>query len=125
MTRSVVIDYLADSIRLYRRGYAVVSIDILRATTTAATAVALGRRCYPVPSIEAALPLAARLSEPLLVGELGGNMPFGFDLTNSPFEVAARGRRGLRDVPSQCGGHGPLRGRTSRPGGGHRGRNPG
>lgn len=90
MSRSVVIDFLPESVKQYRDGYAIVAIDVIRATTTAATAVALGRRCYPVPSIEAALPLAARLSEPLLCGELGGNMPFGFDITNSPFEVAHR-----------------------------------
>lgn len=87
---SVVVDYLPESVRQYRDGYAVVAVDVIRATTTATTAVALGRRCFPVPTIEAALPLAARLSDPLLVGELGGNMPFGFDLTNSPFEIAAR-----------------------------------
>ncbi|HET9275185.1 MAG TPA: 2-phosphosulfolactate phosphatase [Gemmatimonadales bacterium] len=90
MNRSVVIDFLPESVRQYRDGYAIVAIDVIRATTTAATAVALGRRCYPVPSIEAALPVAARLNEPLLCGELGGNMPFGFDITNSPFEVAHR-----------------------------------
>lgn len=90
MTSTVVIDYLAESLRQYRTGYAVVAIDVIRASTTATTAVSLGRRCYPVGSVEAALPLAARLNEPLLVGELGGNMPFGFDLTNSPFEIAAR-----------------------------------
>jgi 2-phosphosulfolactate phosphatase len=90
VSRSVVIDFLPESVKQYSDGYAVVAIDVIRATTTAATAVAQGRRCYPVPSIEAALPLAARLHEPLLCGELGGNMPFGFDITNSPFEVASR-----------------------------------
>lgn len=90
MTRSVAIDFLPEAVKSYRDGYAIVAIDVIRATTTAATAVALGRRCYPVPSIEAALPMAARLHEPLLCGELGGNMPFGFDITNSPFEVANR-----------------------------------
>jgi 2-phosphosulfolactate phosphatase len=90
VNRSVVIDFLPESVKQYRDGYAVVAIDVIRATTTAMTAVALGRRCYPVPSIEAALPVAARLTEPLLCGELGGNMPFGFDITNSPFEVAHR-----------------------------------
>jgi 2-phosphosulfolactate phosphatase len=68
--------------------WTVVGIDVIRATTTAVTAVATGRRCFPVPSIEAALPLAARLHEPLLVGELGGNMPYGFHLQNSPAEMA-------------------------------------
>jgi 2-phosphosulfolactate phosphatase len=90
VNRSVVIDFLPDSVKQYRDGYAVVAIDVIRATTTATTAVAMGRRCYPVPSIEAAVPLAARLNEPILCGELGGNMPFGFDITNSPFEVAHR-----------------------------------
>ena len=90
MSGSVVIDYLPESVKQYCSGYAVVGVDVIRATTTAVTAVALGRRCYPVPTMEAAVPLAARLHEPLLVGELGGNMPFGFDITNSPAEIAAR-----------------------------------
>jgi 2-phosphosulfolactate phosphatase len=86
----VVIDCFADSVRRYRDAYAVVSVDVIRAATTAVTSVSLGRRCFPVPSIEVALPLAARLDHPLLVGELGGNMPYGFDLTNSPAEIASR-----------------------------------
>jgi 2-phosphosulfolactate phosphatase len=68
-------------------GGAVVGIDVIRATTTAVTAVAAGRRCFPVGSIDAAVPLAARLENPLLVGELGGNMPFGFHFQNSPAEM--------------------------------------
>lgn len=87
---SIVIDCFPDSVRRYRDGYAVVAIDVIRATTTAVTSVASGRRCFPVPSVEVALPLAARLDYPLLVGELGGNMPYGFDLTNSPAEIASR-----------------------------------
>jgi 2-phosphosulfolactate phosphatase len=86
---TVVIDCFPSSAHAYRDGHAIVAVDVLRATTTAQTAVALGRRCYPVPSIEEALPLAARLEQPLLVGELGGNMPYGFDLQNSPAQVAA------------------------------------
>jgi 2-phosphosulfolactate phosphatase len=73
------------------RGWTIVGIDVIRATTTAVTAVASGRRCFPVASIEAAVPLAARLRDPLLVGELGGNMPYGFHLQNSPVEIARRG----------------------------------
>lgn len=71
-----------------RDGYVVVGIDVIRATTTAVTAVAAGRRCFPVDSIEEAVPLAARLDNPLLVGELGGNKPYGFDKQNSPLEMA-------------------------------------
>ncbi len=87
---SVVIDCFPESVRRYREGYAIVAIDVIRATTTAVTAAATGRRCFPVPSIEMAVPLAARLDHPLLVGELGGNMPYGFDMNNSPAEIAQR-----------------------------------
>ncbi|HEU0054155.1 MAG TPA: 2-phosphosulfolactate phosphatase [Longimicrobium sp.] len=90
MNRTVVIDFLPESARRYGSGWAVVAVDVIRATTTAVTAAASGRRCFPVPSIEAALPVAAVLDRPLLCGELGGNMPYGFDLTNSPAAVAAR-----------------------------------
>lgn len=68
----------------------VVGIDVIRATTTAVTAVNAGRRCYPVGSLEAAVPMAGRLDNPLLVGELGGNMPYGFHLQNSPAEMDRR-----------------------------------
>lgn len=71
-------------------GWAIVGMDVIRATSTAVTAVAAGRRCFPVPSLEAAVPLAARLDNPLLVGELGGNMPYGFHLQNSPAEMDRR-----------------------------------
>jgi 2-phosphosulfolactate phosphatase len=85
--RSVVIDFLADSAARYRDDHAIVAIDVIRATTTAATALDLGFRCFPVPSLERAVPLAGRLEAPLLVGELGGNTPYGFDLTNSPAQL--------------------------------------
>jgi 2-phosphosulfolactate phosphatase len=90
VTKTVVVDCFAESAPAYRDGYAAVAIDVIRATTTAITAVETGRECYPVPSIEAALPLAAKLNDPLLAGELGGNMPYGFEVTNSPAELASR-----------------------------------
>ncbi len=67
-----------------------VCVDVFRATTTAVTAVTTGRRCFPVASLEEALPVAAALDRPLLVGELGGSMPYGFDLQNSPAAIAGR-----------------------------------
>lgn len=88
--RTVVIDCFPESAERYSHDHALVVVDVIRATTTAVTAVALGRRCFPVPSLEAAVPLAARLDQPVLVGELGGNMPYGFDMTNSPAELSAR-----------------------------------
>jgi 2-phosphosulfolactate phosphatase len=87
---TVVIDCFPDSVRAYREGYAVVAVDVIRATTTAVTAVHTGRRCFPVATLDEAFERAARLEQPLLVGELGGNMPFGFDMTNSPAAIAAR-----------------------------------
>ncbi len=69
-------------------GWVTVGLDVIRATTTAVTAVAAGRRCFPVASLEEAVPLAGRLHDPLLVGELGGNKPYGFHLQNSPAEMA-------------------------------------
>jgi 2-phosphosulfolactate phosphatase len=90
MPRRVVIDCFPESLERYGAGWAVVAVDIIRATTTAVTAVAAGRACYPAPTLDAALELAAGLDRPLLVGELGGSMPFGFDLNNSPAALARR-----------------------------------
>jgi len=87
---SVVIDCFHESVRDYRKGYAVVAVDVFRATTTAITAVETGRRCFFAPSVETALCLARQLDNPLLVGEVGGNMPYGFDVNNSPAEIAKR-----------------------------------
>jgi 2-phosphosulfolactate phosphatase len=86
---TVLIDAFPESVALHRDG-AVVGVDVIRATTTAVTGAAAGRRVFLVPSLEVAVPVAARLSEPLLVGELGGNMPYGFDLHNSPAALAGR-----------------------------------
>jgi 2-phosphosulfolactate phosphatase len=88
--RSVVIDFLPDSAPRHRGGRVIVAVDVIRATTTAVTGIALGRRCYPVASVDEAVPLAARLDRPLLVGEVGGNMPYGFDVPNSPAKLARR-----------------------------------
>jgi 2-phosphosulfolactate phosphatase len=67
----------------------IVAIDVIRATTTAVTASALGRQVHPAGSIEAAVRLAADLERPILAGELGGVMPYGFDVQNSPTQMEA------------------------------------
>jgi 2-phosphosulfolactate phosphatase len=90
MRKTLVIDCFPESVQSYKNGYAIVAVDVIRATTTAVTAAALGRKCFPVQSLEAAVPLAARLTNPLLVGELGGSMPYGFDLNNSPADLECR-----------------------------------
>ena len=90
MRKTVVIDYLPESVKAYEGDYAIVAVDVIRATTTAVTCVALGRKCYPVCSHKEAALLAAKLTDPLLVGEVGGFMPDGFDLNNSPVELVSR-----------------------------------
>ncbi len=86
----VTIDFMPESVARYRTGYAVVAIDVIRAPTTLATGTALGRRCHVAPDVEQALARAAAMQNPLLVGEKGGDMPQGFDMTNSPAALALR-----------------------------------
>ncbi len=90
MHAALVIDCFPESLNRYQKGYAVVAVDVIRASTTAVTAVAMGGRCFPVPSVEAALGLAARLDHALLAGEVGGKIPPEFDMNNSPAELAGR-----------------------------------
>jgi 2-phosphosulfolactate phosphatase len=88
--RSVTIDYLPESVSRYQTGWAVVAIDVIRATTTAITAAAAGRRCFPAPTVEAAIAVARTLDHPVLAGEFGGSIPVGFEANNSPAEFARR-----------------------------------
>jgi 2-phosphosulfolactate phosphatase len=90
MKGTVVIDCLPESAERYRDRYAIVVVDVIRATTVATTAVSMGRRVFPAKTTDDACVLAATLKDPLLVGELGGNKPYGFHMTNSPVEIAAR-----------------------------------
>lgn len=65
----------------------VVVVDVIRATTTAAAYLRAGARALVLaPSLEAAWALKGR--EEVLAGEVGGLRPPGFDLGNSPREVA-------------------------------------
>jgi 2-phosphosulfolactate phosphatase len=84
MTGVVLIDCYETGFRGPFEDWTVVAVDVIRASTTAVTALAQGRRCFPAGTLDTALALAARLVNPLLAGELGGNMPYGFHLTNSP-----------------------------------------
>src|SRR5215468_8751309 len=90
MKKSVVIDYLPESVCRYRSEWAIVAVDVIRATTTAITAAATGRRCFPAPTIEAAMELAQCLNNPLLAGESAGEMPAAFEMDNSPAQLIGR-----------------------------------
>ncbi len=76
--------------RRFGRHDAVVVVDVIRAMTTAVTAVAGGRRCLPVATLEAARAMERVLARPILAGEVEGATPGGFELTNSPTAIARR-----------------------------------
>jgi 2-phosphosulfolactate phosphatase len=65
-------------------------VDVIRATTTVVTAAAAGWRCFPVARLDQAIELNRGLPEALLMGELGGNMPDGFHMNNSPAKLLQR-----------------------------------
>jgi len=88
--RTVLIDALPERAGAYGSGYAVVAVDVIRATTTAVTAAATGRRVFPVASLEEARRLASQLPGALLAGEQAGERPADFQLDNSPAAFAAR-----------------------------------
>lgn len=92
MRNKVVIDCFQENpeFRQGREGHAIVAIDVIRATTTAITAVATGRRCFPVPTVEAARLVRRQLPYSLLAGEVAGDTPEDFEVNNSPAEIATR-----------------------------------
>jgi 2-phosphosulfolactate phosphatase len=89
--RTVKIDAFPTSAFRYLEHDAIACIDVIRATTTVATSLARGRRTYVAASPDEAREMAARLSHPLLSGEVGGLMPEGFEIQNSPAAVQVRG----------------------------------
>lgn len=87
---SVVIDCFASRASRYCETHLIVAVDVIRATTTAVTAAALGRPVHPMPTLEAAWAASRQLDRPLMVGEVGGVMPDGFCLNNSPTAIFNR-----------------------------------
>jgi 2-phosphosulfolactate phosphatase len=88
VNKKVSIHFFPDGPQDCRDDAALVAVDVIRATTTAVTAVARGCICHIAPTLQAAFDTASRLSNALLVGEVGGTMPAGFDITNSPAVLA-------------------------------------
>jgi len=67
----------------------VVVIDVLRAFTTAAYALDNGAsRIFPVGTVEEAFNLQRLVPNSLIMGEVGGRKPDGFDFNNSPMTVS-------------------------------------
>src|ERR1700752_4273465 len=70
-------------------------IDVFRAFTTAAVALANGAaRIIMVSTVEEALALRNNGTAQRCMGEVQGIAPKGFDLGNSPFEIAATDFKG-------------------------------
>jgi 2-phosphosulfolactate phosphatase len=68
---------------------AVAIIDVFRAFTTAAVALANGAsHIFMVGSVEQALSLRENGRAQICMGEVRGHAPPGFDFGNSPFEIA-------------------------------------
>ena len=88
---SVKIEVFLEELGTFPRDAVVIGVDVIRSTTTAITCVAGGRRCFVVATLEEAMQMQEILERPILVGELGGNMPYGFDLNNSPVAIAEQG----------------------------------
>jgi 2-phosphosulfolactate phosphatase len=87
---SVLIDIFPASNQHYFDEYAIVAIDVIRASTTAVTAAARGRRCFPVASVEEAMQKKRQFPDCVLAGEVAGIRPDGFDMNNSPAHLAQR-----------------------------------
>jgi 2-phosphosulfolactate phosphatase len=91
MRKTVVIDCFPASAARYCSDHVVVAVDVIRATTLAVTAVALGHRCFAAVNLDEAYKLHDRIPGAMLAGELAGDMPAGFDMNNSPADLAAMG----------------------------------
>jgi 2-phosphosulfolactate phosphatase len=87
---SFVIDSFPCNNASYFCDYAIVAVDVIRASTTAITAAAMGRRCFPVASVKEAFEKRREFPDCLLAGEIAGFMPEGFDMNNSPSHLALR-----------------------------------
>ncbi len=90
---------------------ACVVIDVLRATTSAVTALAHGATAViPVAGVEEARRLRAeKFPDALLIGERGGLPPVGFDLGNSPRDLTPERVAGRRIVHTTTNGTAALR----------------
>ncbi|MEW5870416.1 MAG: 2-phosphosulfolactate phosphatase [Chloroflexota bacterium] len=83
----------------------VVVIDVIRAFTSAAVALAAGAtEILLVSTVEEALALRQRFPASLLMGEVGGLRPAGFDFGNSPFHLVAQDLSGKRMIQRTSAG---------------------
>ena len=92
---------------LFLREKNVVVIDVLRASTTAITAIHNGaREVIPVNTIESAVKVSGNLFGDVVLrgGERNGKMIEGFNLGNSPFEYSPEAVKGKSIIFSTSNG---------------------
>ena len=83
----------------------VVVIDVLRAFTTAAYAFEAGAaQIYPVSAVEEAIQLRNHLTNALVMGEVDGLRPQGFDFGNSPAMISQQNLKGRRLIQRTSAG---------------------
>jgi 2-phosphosulfolactate phosphatase len=104
MARAIEIRCIEGEFPRIMAGRAIAVIDVIRATTTAITAVERGLRCFPVASLAEAEQLAAELDDPILAGELAGIRPDGFEVNNSPTSMVAAAGSGRPVILLSTGG---------------------
>jgi 2-phosphosulfolactate phosphatase len=74
---------------------AVVVVDVLRAFSTAAYALAAGaRQIFLVEEVDQALAFKRKNPGALAMGEVQGRRPDGFDFSNSPADISSQNLRG-------------------------------
>lgn len=99
----IAIDSLLEGARRARG--VVVIVDVFRAYTTAAVALARGaEKIVLVAEVDEALALRERGVGELCAGEVGGMRPDGFDFGNSPSELAAADVAGKTIIQSTRAG---------------------
>ena len=86
------------------RASACVVIDVIRATSTIATALAHGAGVQAVASLDEAFALKAKYPGQLLAGERGGQALPGFDLGNSPEDFTSTRVQGRRIILTTTNG---------------------
>jgi 2-phosphosulfolactate phosphatase len=83
---------------------ACVVIDVIRATSTIATALAHGAGVQAVAGLEEAFALKAKYPGAILAGERGGKALPGFDLGNSPEDFTSARVQGRRVILTTTNG---------------------
>jgi phosphosulfolactate phosphohydrolase-like enzyme len=100
-SRTVAIDAVSESPVRHPGCDAIVLIDVICDTTMLTTGVAQHRKVYPAASGPAALFMAQSLDEPLLAADERETWRPGFEITDSPAQLAARSDQ--RPLVLYCG----------------------